>query len=80
LFSIYSFIVVVILYGLLGFLYQRLVLGAKGKEQIPNYSFWQDFGNLQAVSLILRLVKKRYMFSNYSFWKNVGEFNFKVNQ
>jgi hypothetical protein len=42
------------------FLYQRLVLGAKGKEQIPNYSFWQDFGNLQAVSLILRLVKKRY--------------------
>ena len=42
------FIVVVILYGLLGFLYQRLVLGAKGKEQIPNYSFWQDFGNLQA--------------------------------
>lgn len=42
------FIVVVCLYILLGFLYNRLVLGAKGKEQIPNYSFWQDFGNLQA--------------------------------
>ncbi len=33
-----------------GFIYQRLVVGAKGWEQLPNYAFWQDFGNLQAVS------------------------------
>ncbi|CAH1774555.1 unnamed protein product [Owenia fusiformis] len=31
-----------------GFLYQRFVIGAKGFEQIPNYEFWQDFGNLQS--------------------------------
>lgn len=35
-------------YLLLGFLYKRMVVGAKGLEQIPNYSFWKDFGNLQA--------------------------------
>ncbi|ELU12794.1 hypothetical protein CAPTEDRAFT_127669 [Capitella teleta] len=35
-------------YLLGGFIYQRFVVGAKGMEQIPNYSFWQDFGNLQA--------------------------------
>ncbi|KAJ8287817.1 hypothetical protein COCON_G00004760 [Conger conger] len=31
-----------------GFLYQRLVVGAKGVEQFPNYTFWQEFGNLTA--------------------------------
>lgn len=31
-----------------GFLYQRLVVGAKGKEQIPNYAFWVEVGNLAA--------------------------------
>ncbi|KAG7469314.1 hypothetical protein MATL_G00127760 [Megalops atlanticus] len=31
-----------------GFLYQRLVVGAKGVEQFPNYSFWQEIGNLSA--------------------------------
>lgn len=36
------------LYFLFGLLYRRIVVGAKGLEQIPNYSFWQDFGNLQA--------------------------------
>ncbi|KAH6933152.1 hypothetical protein HPB50_012503 [Hyalomma asiaticum] len=35
-------------YLLLGFLYKRIVVGAKGLEQIPNYSFWKDCGNLQA--------------------------------
>ncbi|BFZ23465.1 hypothetical protein BsWGS_26504 [Bradybaena similaris] len=35
-------------YLLIGFLYARLVLRAKGIEQIPNYEFWKDFGNLQA--------------------------------
>lgn len=38
----------VALYLIVGFLYQRLVVGAKGMEQIPNYSFWQDLGNLMA--------------------------------
>ncbi|MBN3301989.1 MPRD protein, partial [Amia calva] len=28
-----------------GFLYQRLVVGAKGAEQFPNYTFWQEIGN-----------------------------------
>lgn len=32
-----------------GFLYQRLVVGAKGMEQFPNYAFWVEFGNLTAV-------------------------------
>lgn len=36
------------IYLLLGFLYQRIVVGGKGLEQIPNYSFWRSFGNLQA--------------------------------
>lgn len=31
-----------------GFLYQRLVVGAKGMEQIPNYAFWVEVGNLSA--------------------------------
>lgn len=31
-----------------GFLYQRLVVGAKGMEQIPNYAFWVEVGNLTA--------------------------------
>ncbi|XP_054714717.1 cation-dependent mannose-6-phosphate receptor-like [Uloborus diversus] len=35
-------------YLVIGVLYKRIVLGAKGMEQIPNYCFWKDFGNLQA--------------------------------
>ncbi|CAL9705584.1 unnamed protein product [Knipowitschia caucasica] len=31
-----------------GFLYQRLIVGAKGMEQIPNYAFWAEIGNLSA--------------------------------
>ncbi|XP_065060904.1 cation-dependent mannose-6-phosphate receptor-like isoform X2 [Rhopilema esculentum] len=31
-----------------GFLYQRFVRGAKGVEQMPNYTFWRAFGNLTA--------------------------------
>lgn len=31
-----------------GFLYQRLVVGAKGVDQFPNYSFWVEVGNLTA--------------------------------
>ncbi|XP_029436368.1 cation-dependent mannose-6-phosphate receptor [Rhinatrema bivittatum] len=31
-----------------GFLYQRLVVGAKGMDQFPNYNFWQDLGSLAA--------------------------------
>lgn len=42
------FFVVGSLYLGLGFLYMRFLVGAKGKEQLPNYSFWRDFGNLQA--------------------------------
>ncbi|OWF35446.1 cation-dependent mannose-6-phosphate receptor-like [Mizuhopecten yessoensis] len=42
------FVCVVFLYLVLGIAYHRFMLGAKGMEQIPNYSFWQDFGNLQS--------------------------------
>ena len=45
-----SFFCVMSVYLIAGGLYQRFVLGAKGVEQIPNYEFWKDFGNLQAVS------------------------------
>ncbi|XP_065126144.1 cation-dependent mannose-6-phosphate receptor [Paramisgurnus dabryanus] len=31
-----------------GFVYQRLVVGAKGVEQFPNYAFWSEIGNLSA--------------------------------
>lgn len=31
-----------------GFLYQRLIVGAKGMEQFPNYAFWLEVGNLVA--------------------------------
>ncbi|KAK3572087.1 hypothetical protein QTP86_022317, partial [Hemibagrus guttatus] len=31
-----------------GFLYQRLIVGAKGFEQFPNYGFWSEIGNLSA--------------------------------
>ncbi|XP_025938262.1 cation-dependent mannose-6-phosphate receptor isoform X1 [Apteryx rowi] len=35
-------------YIIAGFLYQRLVVGAKGMEQFPHFAFWQDLGNLVA--------------------------------
>lgn len=47
-----------------GFLYQRLIVGAKGMEQIPHFAFWQDLGNLVAVS------KNSYVFSA---WPMLGE-------
>ncbi|KAM8869894.1 cation-dependent mannose-6-phosphate receptor [Spinachia spinachia] len=31
-----------------GFLYQRLIVGAKGMEQFPNYAFWLEAGNMMA--------------------------------
>uniref|UniRef100_A0A1A7Z316 Mannose-6-phosphate receptor (Cation dependent) n=1 Tax=Iconisemion striatum TaxID=60296 RepID=A0A1A7Z316_9TELE len=31
-----------------GFLYQRLIVGAKGMEQFPNHAFWVEIGNLTA--------------------------------
>lgn len=40
------FLCAVFVYLIGGFMYMRFVLGAKGYEQIPNYGFWQDFGNL----------------------------------
>ncbi|TSK34829.1 Cation-dependent mannose-6-phosphate receptor [Bagarius yarrelli] len=35
-------------YLITGFLYQRLIVGAKGVEQFPNYCFWTEIGNLSA--------------------------------
>ena len=49
------------MYFIGGFLYKRFVLGAKGLEQIPNYKFWEDFGNLQAVSIYLDLFHWKFI-------------------
>ncbi|KAM9405136.1 cation-dependent mannose-6-phosphate receptor isoform 1-T1 [Salvelinus alpinus] len=35
-------------YLICGFLYQRLIVGAKGLQQFPNYVFWTQVGNLAA--------------------------------
>lgn len=43
-----TFASLVAVYIIGGFLYQRLVVGAKGMEQFPHLAFWQDFGNLVA--------------------------------
>ncbi|XP_004078010.2 cation-dependent mannose-6-phosphate receptor [Oryzias latipes] len=40
--------VLLALYLVGGFLYQRLIVGAKGMEQFPNYAFWVEVGNLAA--------------------------------
>ncbi|XP_041650017.1 cation-dependent mannose-6-phosphate receptor [Cheilinus undulatus] len=39
---------IVAVYLIGGFLYQRLIVGAKGMEQFPNYAFWVEVGNLTA--------------------------------
>lgn len=33
-----------------GFLYKRFILGAKGWDQFPGLKYYQEFGNLEAVS------------------------------
>ncbi|XP_020670349.3 cation-dependent mannose-6-phosphate receptor [Pogona vitticeps] len=43
-----TFTSLVAVYIIGGFLYQRLVVGAKGMEQFPHFAFWQDLGNLVA--------------------------------
>ncbi|XP_067392786.1 cation-dependent mannose-6-phosphate receptor isoform X2 [Emydura macquarii macquarii] len=43
-----TFASLVAVYIIGGFLYQRLVVGAKGMEQFPHFTFWQDLGNLMA--------------------------------
>ncbi|KAM4608151.1 cation-dependent mannose-6-phosphate receptor isoform 2-T2 [Discoglossus pictus] len=42
------FAVLVAVYIIGGFLYQRFVVGAKGMEQFPNITMWQELGNLVA--------------------------------
>jgi len=51
----HSLFCLVAVYLIGGVLYMRLVQKAKGLNQIPNYSFWKDFGALQAVSLFTYL-------------------------
>lgn len=55
------FFSVAVFYLLAGCLYNRFVLHAKGLDQIPNLSFWEDFGNLQAdgCDLVCRSRKSR---------------------
>ena len=33
-----------------GFLYKRFMMGAKGWDQFPGLKYYQEFGNLEAVS------------------------------
>lgn len=42
------FAVLIAVYIIGGFIYKRFVVGAKGIEQFPNITFWQEFGNLVA--------------------------------
>ncbi|XP_052285043.1 cation-dependent mannose-6-phosphate receptor-like [Dreissena polymorpha] len=42
------FLCVATFYLLAGVIYKRVMLKAKGLEQIPNIDFWKDFGNLEA--------------------------------
>lgn len=55
IFFFYSVSSCLAVYLILGFLYQRLVVGAKGVEQFPNYGFWSELGNLSAVSQFFSL-------------------------
>ncbi|KAK3099725.1 hypothetical protein FSP39_008598 [Pinctada imbricata] len=64
------FFSVTALYIILGFIYNRFVLHAKGKDQIPNYEFWQDFGNLQADGCDLICRTRRRQERSY---KGVGD-------
>ena len=48
-----SVVIIGVLYLVLGLLYQRFIVGAKGMEQIPNYLMWKEFGTLQAVSTVM---------------------------
>ncbi|NWH73714.1 MPRD protein, partial [Piaya cayana] len=43
-----TFASLIAVYIIGGFLYQRLIVGAKGMEQFPHFAFWQDLGNLVA--------------------------------
>lgn len=52
LFAVHSVFSCLAVYITGGFLYQRLVVGAKGVEQFPNYGFWSQIGNLSAVGFI----------------------------
>ena len=36
-----------------GFLYKRFLMGAKGWDQFPGLKYFQEFGNLEAVSCII---------------------------
>ncbi|NXC37819.1 MPRD protein, partial [Penelope pileata] len=66
-----TFASVIIIYIIGGFLYQRLVVGAKGMEQFPHFAFWQDLGNLVAdgCDLVCR-TKPRYAPAAY---RGVGD-------
>lgn len=45
LISVFSTVAVYLLFG---FAYQRCIAKARGWDQIPNFRFWQEVGNLQA--------------------------------
>lgn len=71
LFAVHSVFSCLAVYLTGGFLYQRLVVGAKGVEQFPNYGFWSQIGNLSAVGVItcaLVSVSDSRFSHSYSLW------------
>lgn len=68
LFALHSVFCCLAVYLIGGFLYQRLVVGAKGVEQFPNYAFWSEIGNLSAVSIVTYTIVSVYpQFWSYFF-------------
>ncbi|KAE8742960.1 hypothetical protein FOCC_FOCC011454 [Frankliniella occidentalis] len=70
--TIFSILLLLLILGYIvgGTLYQRLVLGAKGLEQIPNYTFWRTVcENIQGVCS--RILHQKSSTHNTS-WENLG--------
>ncbi len=42
----------------IGFLYKRFMSGAKGWEQIPFINTYREFGDLEAVSIMIIIIIK----------------------
>ncbi|KAJ1524821.1 hypothetical protein ONE63_009691 [Megalurothrips usitatus] len=64
------FLFVVLTYIIGGIFYRRLVLGAKGLEQIPNFTFWKSVGR-RLVEPCKKICRKRSNADGNS-WENLG--------
>ena len=46
---------------ILGLLYKRFLVGAKGWEQVPLIGWYREFGNLEAVSQYITTISTKYI-------------------